>query len=444
MAKTDAFRITYVGGGSRFVVTLLHGLAAYAPAFRRLKRPVELALLDPNPDRAGEMGRYAEITARTTGIDIRPIVTSRPATALKGSDLVIISVGMYDRIHEAQKLFDAPGLQPYGEHGPGVIIEGAALWPFVKRLAKDIQRYAPKATFATIMNPTDVLAAAVEKAFGIPSVGVCVEVPGLLGWLSYYLEVDDRKIHLDHVGVNHVGWVSRWRIDGVPDAEKFFWRKIPPRIGKPDWYPHPIFFVELYEATGFMRSSPYHNWPFKTTWSDDKQKQNDRWAATCLPKGKDKRVYRNEQLERALAEGRMIPEADGTKVHPEATPYTYPNSRWTLGGLALGMAGGKAGPMPLQVRNGRSNPGLPADAWLEIPATVSDGKIAGKTIKPPPDWLFHDTETIAVQRIHLANWLAGQDKDGLMKGLTAMPNVGTLEGMLHIVRDLHKVRDAKP
>lgn len=46
MARADRFKIAYVGGGSRFVVTLLHGLAARADDLKAAGRPVELALLD--------------------------------------------------------------------------------------------------------------------------------------------------------------------------------------------------------------------------------------------------------------------------------------------------------------------------------------------------------------------------------------------------------------
>ena len=41
--------------------------------------------------------------------------------------------------------------------------------------------------------------------------GVCVEVGGLVGWLSYYLELPENKIHLDHIGGN----MMRHHVEGV-------------------------------------------------------------------------------------------------------------------------------------------------------------------------------------------------------------------------------------
>lgn len=442
MARPQNLRITYIGGGSRFVVTLLHGLACNAPVLKRLGTQIELMLLDPDTRRAGEMARYAQITARQTALPLTATVTDDRVEALRGARWVLLSAGMHEPIERARKLFESPNLQPYGEHAAGVAIEAAALWPYLRGLAADMKKQAPKALFSTLMNPTDVLAAAFQKAFGIPSVGICVEVGGLIGWLSYYLQVPEERIHIDHIGVNHVGWVSQWKIDGVKDAARFFWEKIPQRMNQDDWYAHPTFFVDLYRACGYMRSSPYHNWPFRTVWSEARQAQQERWAKACLPAGRTRSEHRQGALAEALAEGRMIPDFDPTRVHPEATPYTYPNTRHTLGALAVGLAGGKAGPVSLQCRNGRSNPWLPADAWIEAPTRIENGKFIIKKVKPLPEWLFNDTRTIAVGRIAIADWLAGRDPEGLTKGLLSQPLTGGLDDLLRVSAELSKVRDA--
>lgn len=438
----NALKIAWIGGGSRFVVTFLHGLAAEAAKLKALDKPIELALVDPNPDAAGAMARYTEITAETTGLPLTPTVTADTAAALDGADLVIFCAGIWEPITKARERFLPEGLHGHGEHGAGVAVEAAALWPFLKGLAEDMKRLCPRAVFASVVNPTDVIAAAVEKASGIRSIGVCVEIGGLRGFLCYYLGVAESQLDLQYIGVNHTGWVIDWTIDGKPGAERF-WQEIPKRRDQADWYPHPAFFLDLYAKTGFMRTSPYHNWPYPTDkWTDERQAQNDRWAKTCLPAGKDRHTHRREMLEAALAEGRMIAEIDERKVHPEATPYTYPNSRWTFGALAVGLAGGQAGPVPLQIRNGQSNACADADAWLEIPATIEAGQMIPQTVPAPPEWLWTDTNALAIQRARIADWLAGVDEQGLAAGLLARPERHSVETMVEIIDHLAEFRDA--
>jgi hypothetical protein len=132
----------------------------------------------------------------------------------------------------------------------------------------------------------------------------------------------------------------------------------------------------------------------------------------------------------------MIDEADSTKVHPEAMPYTYPNTRHTLGAMAVGLGGGSTADWPLQVRNGKSNPTLPEDAWLEIPAGFEKGKLTPRFVQPLPDVIFNDTRTLILQRIAIADWLAGKDADGLAKGLLAMPLVEDLPVQFKIIDEL--------
>lgn len=429
------FKVAYVGGGSRFVVTLLHGLAHEAEALGSLGRPIEIDLLDVDVPRAAEMARYAAITARQTGLPITAFATGNRERALDGADWVIVSVGLWDALGALRRRFLEPMGNPYVETGPGVAVEGVAAWRFLAPLAEQMQRLAPGATLTILVNPTDVLAAALAKAYDVQSVGVCVEVPGLVGWLSYYLEVPPEELHIEHIGVNHVGWVSHWTAAGKPGGE-LFWARVPPRMSNDDWYPHTTFFVWIYQALGYMRSSPYHHWPFHARWDDGLEGRNRLWAKACLPAGLDQRQYRQAALERALQDGRMIPEPSATKVHPEATSYAYPDTRRTLGALAVGLAGGLAGPVPLQVRNGRSNPCLPEDAWVEVPCMVEGGRVAPQSVPEPPSWLFSQTVAIAEQRRLLADWLAGRDPDGLAKGLLAMPEAAPIQDLLRLAREL--------
>ncbi len=445
MAEKDRLRIAYVGGGSRFVVTLLHGLAEYAGDFATLDYGIDLRLLDPDVDRAGEMQRYAEITFGERDLDILASVTADRDEALRDADWVIFSAGVWKPIMEARKvLAEDLGLPAYGEMSTGVMAEMAGLWAFVDGLAEDMKRLCPKAVFSSLVNPTDVIAGAVQKKYDIRSNGLCVEVPGLRGWLSYYLKIPETQINLEPIGVNHCGWIARGEVAGE-DLHKVFAEKIPPQVWQPDWYGHCTAFVELFQRTGHLRSSPYHLWPVQTVWTDRHDKQSDIWHKTCLPEGfEDKKAYRKAVLAEALKEGKMIPDPNGLDVHPEATPYTYPNTRWTLGAIALGLAGGAADPVPMQVENDMTNPhGGPNDAWLEVPVHVKEGHISPQAVPELDRWVYGEVDMIALQRAHLTNWLAGTDKDGLVKGMTMLPQVGPFDKLQEFMDKLPQFINAQ-
>ena len=74
----------------------------------------------------------------------------------------------------------------------------SSLWPYMRQLAEDIHRLASlEAVFSTLVNPTDVLSGAFEKAFDIRSIGTCVEVPQLKTWLCHNLKAEYDDIRLE-------------------------------------------------------------------------------------------------------------------------------------------------------------------------------------------------------------------------------------------------------
>ena len=442
MAKTDRFKIAYIGGGSRFVVTLLHGLAGRAEEIKKRGRPIELALCDPDVNRAGEMARYAEIVARKTGVAIAPGVTGKLADAVDAADWVIFSAGLGEREQAAMARFG--GELPADaniEAGPRTAISAAAVWPVVREVASCVRQSAPAALLTTLVNPTDVTAAAAHRAFGIASIGMCVEVGGLVGFLSYYLRIPAGTIGLDHIGVNHVGWVGRWTVRRQ-EGDDLFRRGMPERLWQDDWYGGSQLVVDLHEATGCLRSSAYHPWPYRAPWGPKYDEQAKRWLATCLPGWPSKWAYRKAAIEEALAAGRMIAEPDGTAVHPEATPYLYPDTRHVFGAVLAGRLGAQPRAVALQVPNESSNPSMPIRAWIEVPTCVQADGISPETATPPPEALMVHLRAVAEQRSCLADWLVTGERKYLTRALLALPDGMPTDTLVRLARELPAALEA--
>jgi 6-phospho-beta-glucosidase len=440
MSQAESFRIAYIGGGSRFVVTLLHGLAGAVEDLTDLGRPIELVLMDPDTRRAGEMARYAEITAEATGLEIRPTVTDDLHETCDGADWVLLSISQWQAEHEIfGRLGAALGPEPLVEAGPWLAMTAVSIWPELCRAVGAMQRCAkPSAVFSTLVNPTDVLTGAVARAFDARACGICVEVGGLEGFLAYYLGVEPRRITLDHVGVNHHGWVGRWGIEGFDgDPDALFDETMARRAGADDWYPHCDWMVRVHRRLGVLATTAYHAWPFRRTWGRAETDQAARWARTCLG-DEPKRQFRARMLAEALEAGRMIPQPDPLACHPEATPYAYPNSAKVLAAVSLGLAGGAAGPVALQVPNAGSNPDMPSQAVLELPADVADGRITPRRAAAIPEPQGRMLGLIARQRTDIAAWLADRRREDLARALLAMPEVAPLAAINRLIDQLQE------
>ena len=95
--------------------------------------------------------------------------------------------------------------------------------------------------------------------------------------------------------------------------------------------------------------------------------------------------------------------------------------------------------MPLQLKNGKSNPGFHEDAWLEVPGIIENGFFTPQYVQPLPDWLFNQTASIIHQRKLLIDWLAGKDKDGLTKALFEWPGDVPVKPIVDLAKELPKV-----
>lgn len=430
----DFVKIGYIGGGSRFVVAFLHGLAAYADSLKALGIPILLALMDPNLPRAREMAQYAEIVAGQIGLPLRPVVTGESAAAVDGAHLVIYSAGVQERLNAFRARFGTLlGGDVEPDSCPSMAMEGIAHWEILEKLAEEIRCLAPNAIFCTLANPTDVLAAAVERRFGIRSIGVCVEVPQLRRWLAVHLRVRVEDIETDYIGVNHMGYVVRWTVNGE-DATSLLRERLMRLMGSDEWDPWNDAFAHFFLATGYLRTSPYHHLPYRQDWDEEMQRRRRAFYGRYPM---DWEEYPQKELMKALTDGRMIAEDDLDTPLNMLTPYPYPDVRHTLGGLVLGSAGGSSGPMPLQVRNGESNPNLSPDFWLELPTYIRNGELIPRTISSPlPTWILEQIGLFAYQRSLLADWFAGKDSEGLLKALLLLPGHFPLKGLLAFIQKL--------
>jgi alpha-galactosidase/6-phospho-beta-glucosidase family protein len=187
--------------------------------------------------------------------------------------------------------------------------------------------------------------------------------------------------------------------------------------------------VSIYRATGYLRSSAYHNWPMQTpryegprTWEEFTVSAEDGKAA----------------LERAVAAGELlnIP-AD---LHPERRVVKYLGTGRAVSRLMLARATGSPEVVPLQVPNAGAVANFPPDVRVEVPAVVLKSMVIPMAVGEVPEWLGGTTRLLALQRKLHAEYLISGSKDSLVQALLTLPTVAPINVLMEYADVVHSLR----
>jgi len=423
-------KVAYVGGGSLFLPSIYNGLAHEAKALREAGEGVAFSLYDIAPERGERMARYAAIVAKGLDGPLSASVAGSLAEAIDGAGLVYLSIS-HPGLHEGWKaLSERSPLEPHGEGPAHTAYEGMRLFEVCVPIGEEMRRRATKdAVFATLVNPTDVLAGAFERRFGFTSCGVCCEVGGLIGMLACHLGYRFEDFELNHVGVNHLGWVLGIRIRGQ-DGYPMIRERLAEISREPDFHPGSLKMLPILRLTGFLQSSAYHRWPYTAGEGAD-------WDAAMRPWA-GKRERQQKALEEALRTGQPI--QDDEPVHPERSVFQYRELGRQIGQMMAAMAAGVARVVPLQVRNRGATGQFPPESLVEVPTLVSGTRIEPLAVGDAPEWLIANDRSFALCRLLLSEYLAEPRVETLRRALNVLPMFGTAENMLAFAEALEKKR----
>jgi len=422
------FKVAYIGGGSMFLPSIFNGLAREAKTLRGAGAEVHFALYDIAPERAERMARYAAVVAE--GLDT-PLSASVPPTleeAIDGAGLVYLSISHPGLREPWRALIEKFPLESHGEGPAQTVYEGAKIFELCIPIGKEMKkRAAPNAVFATLVNPTDVLADAFERRFGFTSCGVCCEVGSLIGMLGHYLGYRFDDFELTHVGVNHLGWVLGLRIRGE-DAYDLVRERLPAIAKQPDFHPVSLKMAPILRLTGHLQSSAYHRWPYTAGEGVDWDTAMKPWAG--------KRERRQKALETALKTGQPI--QDDEPEHPERSAFQYRELGRQIGQMMAAMATGVSRVVPLQVRNAGATVQFPAESFVDVPTLVAGTRIQPLAVGEAPEWLIATARSLAISRMLTSEYLAAPELETLHKALNVFPMFGVVEDMLGFAEGLHE------
>lgn len=258
-------KVAVIGGGSTYTPELIDGLIQRAD-----RLPVtELCLLDPNLQRVGIVGRFAQRMCEAAGSNLSVRWTDDPVDAISDAGFVLnqLRVGGQEARHGDEQMGRDFGLIGQETTGIGGFAKALRTIPVVLELVRVIETHAPTATIINFTNPAGLITELLVRATNQTVLGLCNVPWNQRADLAALLEVPFDRIELDFVGLNHLSWIRGVTVDGEDrTAEALTLAR--EQLGKqgahaePDWDPETIrvlgaipsyYMMYFYETAAMLR-----------------------------------------------------------------------------------------------------------------------------------------------------------------------------------------------
>ncbi|SCE67367.1 6-phospho-beta-glucosidase [Micromonospora coriariae] len=299
--------------------------------------------------------------------------------ALDGADFVFSAIrvdGLAGRTVDERVALDL-GILGQETTGPGGLAYALRTIPVCLDIADRVARHAPNAWVINFTNPAGMVTEAMRRRLGDRVIGICDSPIGLGVRAARVLGVDQRRVALDYVGLNHLGWLRGLRVDGVdrlPELladDTLLSQMEEARLLGLEWVrslgaiPNEYLYYYYYnrDAVSSIKDAA-------TTRGEFLHQQQDQFYAEVA--GKPDTALEIWTRTRAEREATYMAESRDSSGAGEREQEDIAEGGYQKVALDLmaGIVGGHASTMILNVRNGSAVPGLPADAVVEVPCLV--------------------------------------------------------------------------
>jgi 6-phospho-beta-glucosidase len=198
------------GGGVRIPLFVRGVLSSPGTSFR------EICLFEPDQTRRETIGRLAVEVAAALGHRGAVTVTPDVQEAFTGADFVFSAIrvgGDRGRLIDEEVALRR-GLVGQETTGPGGCAMALRTIPVVLSYCEALASYAPNAVLINFTNPAGLITQAVSLHAAVRAVGVCDTPSGALDRLAEFLEADRDQVGFSYAGLNHLGWISSFRVAG--------------------------------------------------------------------------------------------------------------------------------------------------------------------------------------------------------------------------------------
>jgi alpha-galactosidase len=361
-----------------------------------------IALHDVDGRRLETAEMMVRSVARSVGASPTIEATVDRKAALRGADYVInaIQVGGHDA---TLKDFEIP--KKYGLKqtiadtlGIGGIFRALRTIPVLLDICRDMRALCPNALLLNYTNPMAMLCLAVERAGGVPVVGLCHSVQSTSDRLAEYVGRPKEDVWYRVAGINHMAWFLEFRARSGEDLYPRLWEALedPARFGR-----DKVRFEMMRRLGYFVTESSEHMAEYLPYFI----KRDELVERFDIPI--DEYIRRSERnLGRAEAEREKLDRGEAVEVRRSHEFAAYiiqaivANRDWSFHGNVLNAFGARSGPALIE--------NLPADSVVEVPILVNAAGLQPCRVDPlPPQLAGLNRTNVNVQQLVVEAALSG-------------------------------------
>src|SRR5215472_878665 len=186
----------------------------------------EICLFEPDSVRRETTARLASELAAVFGVPGVVTVTADPAEAFTGADYVFSAIrvgGDRGRVIDEQVALRR-GIVGQETTGPGGGAMALRTIPVVLSYCELLSQCAPKAVLINFTNPAGLITQAISAQGKVTAVGVCDTPSSVIHGLARFARAKDGQFRAGYGGLNHLGWVTSFEVDGTEMMPEFLTR----------------------------------------------------------------------------------------------------------------------------------------------------------------------------------------------------------------------------
>ena len=401
-------RLTILGGGG-FRVPLVYGALLRDHEQPRVD---EVTLYDVDAGRLSAVERVLEQMAHQAGARDAPrvVATTDLEEALRDTDFVFSAIrvgGLEGRTRDEHVALDL-GVLGQETTGPGGVAYGLRTIPEAMRIAETVVRVAPQAWVINFTNPAGMVTEAMQAVLGARVVGICDSPIALARRAATALGLDPARTRADYVGLNHLGWLRGLVHDGedvlprlladpsalggIEEGRLFGAEWVQALGAVPNEYLYYYYFAR--DALASIRAEPATRGDYLL------QQQRAFYEAVAA---RPSQAYEEWQRVRAERDATYMAEVRSEEEARDEADLAGGGYEGVALAFMAAVMRGTATTMILNVRNGTTVAGLPADAVVEVPCLVdAAGARPLSTTPPDPHQLGLMAQVKAVEQLTIA------------------------------------------
>jgi 6-phospho-beta-glucosidase len=352
-------KLAVIGGGSTYTPELVDGVARLAADVK----VSELALVDPDEGRLSVVGPVSDRIMRAYGQPGRVTWTTSLDDGLDGAGAVLLQLRVGGQAARQQDETWPLECGCVGQEttGAGGLAKALRTVPVVLEIAERIRRRASAAAWIIdFTNPVGIVTRALLDA-GHRAIGLCNVAIGFQREFAAMLGVEPQRVHLDHVGLNHLTWERAAFVAGtdvLPGLIAAHGEQVADLTGMPLAVTRDLCAVPSY----YLRYFYLHD------------------AVVAAERGRPTRAAEVARLEAELLELYADPALD----HKPELLARRGGAFYSEAAVALlaSLVTDAGDTQVVNVRNAGTLPFLADDAVIEVPAVVGAGGAAPVSVAP--------------------------------------------------------------